>query len=78
MSRYALIPEVSHDLTNKATPMTKTTVSAAGGAMPANILSLNNLVDEETGRTNRDVLRALVHRRAIAELPSQAHPGTSR
>jgi hypothetical protein len=33
----------------------------------ANILSLNNLIDEETGRTNRDVLRGLVHRRAMAE-----------
>jgi hypothetical protein len=47
--------------------MTNTTVSAAGGAMPRNILSLNNLIDEETGRTNRDVLRGLVHRRAMAE-----------
>jgi hypothetical protein len=33
----------------------------------ANILSLNNLIDETTGRTNRDVLRGLVHRRAMAD-----------
>jgi hypothetical protein len=33
----------------------------------ANILSLNNLIHEETGLTNRDVLRALVHRRAMAD-----------
>jgi hypothetical protein len=33
----------------------------------ANILSLNNLIDETTGRTNRDVLRGLVHRMAMAD-----------
>jgi hypothetical protein len=33
--------------------------------MPA--LSLNNLIDEATGHTNRAVLRGLVHRRAMAE-----------
>jgi hypothetical protein len=33
----------------------------------ANILTVNNLVDETTGRTNRDVLRGLVHRRAMAD-----------
>jgi hypothetical protein len=47
--------------------MTNTTVLAAGGAMPGNFLSLNNLIDETTGRTNRDVLRGLVHRRAMAD-----------
>jgi hypothetical protein len=51
----------------KATPMNNTTVSAAGGAMPGNILSLNNLIDEQTGQTNRAILRALVHRRAMAD-----------
>jgi hypothetical protein len=45
--------------------MTNTTVSAAGGAMP--VLSLNNLIDQETGQTNRAVLRGLVHRRAMAD-----------
>ena len=35
--------------------------------MPGNILSLNNLIDESTGRTNRAVLRSLVHRRAMAD-----------
>jgi hypothetical protein len=45
----------------------KTTVPAAGGAMPTNALSLNNLIDEATGQTNRAVLRALVHRRAMAD-----------
>jgi hypothetical protein len=47
--------------------MTNTTVSAAGGAMPASVLSLNNLIDQETGQTNRAVLRGLVHRRAMAD-----------
>jgi hypothetical protein len=47
--------------------MTNTTVSAAGGAMPASVLSLNNLIDQETGHTNRAVLRGLVHRRAMAD-----------
>jgi hypothetical protein len=47
--------------------MTEPTVSAAGGAMPANVLSLNNLIDEATGQTNRLVLRGLVHRRAMAD-----------
>jgi hypothetical protein len=45
--------------------MTKTTVSTASGAMP--VLSLNNLIDQETGQTNRAVLRGLVHRRAMAD-----------
>ena len=31
------------------------------------VVTLNNLIDEETGLTNRDVLRALVHRRAMAD-----------
>ena len=47
--------------------MTKPTVSAAGGAMPEAALSLNNLIDEATGQTNRAVLRGLVHRRAMAD-----------
>jgi hypothetical protein len=33
----------------------------------ATILTLNNLIDETTGRTNRAVLRGLVHRRAMAD-----------
>jgi hypothetical protein len=47
--------------------MTNTTVSAAGGAMSKGVLSLNNLIDQETGQTNRAVLRGLVHRRAMAD-----------
>jgi hypothetical protein len=35
--------------------------------LPEAILSLNNLVDSETGLTNRAVLRGLVHRRAMAD-----------
>jgi hypothetical protein len=49
----------------KATPMTNTTVSTAGGAMP--LLTPNNLIDEATGETNRDVLKALCRRRAMAD-----------
>lgn|SRR5665213_825850 len=45
--------------------MKNTPVSAAGGAMP--VLSVNNLIDEATGQTNRAVLRGLVHRRAMAD-----------
>jgi hypothetical protein len=52
----------------KATPMTNTTVSAAGGAMPQ--LSLNNLIDEATGQINRSILKGLVHRRAEADFGS--------
>jgi hypothetical protein len=47
--------------------MTNTTVSTAGEAMPGPVLSLNNLIDEATGQTNRAVLRGLVHRRAMAD-----------
>jgi hypothetical protein len=47
--------------------MTKPTVSTAGEAMPSKALSLNNLIDQETGETNRAVLRGLVHRRAMAD-----------
>ncbi len=47
--------------------MTKTTVSAAGGAMLGPLLTLNNLIDEATGQTSRAVLRGLVHRRAMAD-----------
>jgi hypothetical protein len=53
--------------TLKATPMTSTTVSAAGGAMPSKALSLNNLIDQETGETNRDVFKGLCRRRAMAD-----------
>jgi hypothetical protein len=35
--------------------MTKTTVSAAGGAMPANALSLNNPIDEASGRLSPEL-----------------------
>ena len=35
--------------------------------MSASVLSLNNLIDQETGQTNRAVLRGLVHRRAMAD-----------
>ena len=35
--------------------------------MLASVLSLNNLIDQETGQTNRAVLRGLVHRRAMAD-----------
>jgi hypothetical protein len=55
------------DNQTKSNPMTNTTVSAAGGAMPSGSLSLNNLIDETTGQTNRAVLRGLVHRRAMAD-----------
>ena len=30
-------------------------------------VTLNNLIDEQTGQTNRAVLRGLVHRRAMAD-----------
>ena len=45
--------------------MTKLTVSAAGEAMPS--LTLNNLIDEQTGETNRAVLKGLCRRRAMAD-----------
>jgi hypothetical protein len=47
--------------------MTNTTVSAAGGAMPASRLTLNNLIDEDTGGTNREVFKGLCRRRAMAD-----------
>jgi hypothetical protein len=47
--------------------MSKDTITVNGGAMPSARLTLNNLIDEATGRTNRDVLRHLVHRRAMAD-----------
>jgi hypothetical protein len=47
--------------------MTKTTVTAAGGAMPGNQLTLRNLIEEETGQTNLQVLKALSRRRAMAD-----------
>ena len=46
--------------------MTKTTVSTAGGAM-CNALTLNQLIDEATGETNRSVFKALCRRRAMAD-----------
>src|SRR6202166_610738 len=39
--------------------------NTSGNPMP--IPTLNNLIDESTGRTNRDVLKGLVHRRAMAD-----------
>lgn len=47
--------------------MTKTTASAAGGAVPARILTLNQLVDEQTGEVNLTVLKGLARRRALAD-----------
>ena len=46
--------------------MTKPTVSAAGEAM-SNALTINNLIDEQTGETNRAVLKGLCRRRAMAD-----------
>jgi hypothetical protein len=40
-------------------------------------LSLNNLIDESTGLTNRAVLRGLVHRRAMADY-GELSPGAIR
>lgn len=47
--------------------MTKPTVSAASGAMPSTLLTLNRLIDEETGETNREVFKGLCRRRAMAD-----------
>jgi hypothetical protein len=47
--------------------MNNTTVSAAGGAMPAATLTPNNLIDEATGETNREVFKGLCRRRAMAD-----------
>ena len=46
--------------------MTKPTVSTAGGAMPSNILSRNNLINEATGEVNLWVLKGLARREALA------------
>jgi hypothetical protein len=47
--------------------MTNTTVSAAGGALPTSRLNLNNLINEETGETDREVFKGLCRRRAMAD-----------
>ena len=47
--------------------MTNTTVSAAGGALPRSRLNLNNLINEETGETDREVFKGLCRRRAMAD-----------
>jgi hypothetical protein len=52
--------------------MPKTTVTTAGGAMPGNQLTLNNLIDQETGETNLRVLKALSRRRAMADYGAQS------
>jgi hypothetical protein len=38
-----------------------------GVAKMTRLLTLNNLIDEETGKTNTAVLKALVRRRAMAD-----------
>jgi hypothetical protein len=47
--------------------MISSTISVNGRAMPGNQLTLNNLIDKETGETNRYVFKGLVRRRAMAD-----------
>jgi hypothetical protein len=49
----------------KATPMTKNTVSADGGAMPKAVLTRHNLIDEASGEVNVWVLKGLARREAL-------------